>query len=113
MAKYLLLMYGKEMKMPRNPTKAMMEAGVKPWMDYLGPLSKKKVLESSAPVGWNGKMLTAKGGAKSYRAEKVDLVGYMLIKAKSPAEAMKIAKRSPHAVAGMGHTVIRECMDVM
>src|SRR5271155_4817524 len=101
MGKYLLLMYNKEMRMPKNPTKKQMEAGMKPWRDYLGPLAKKGKLDSSAPVQRRGKMVTS-AGTKDYKAEKVDLGGYMIIKAKDMAEAVKIAKSSPHAKTGMG-----------
>lgn len=111
MGKYLLLMYNKEMRMPKNPTKKQMEDGIKPWRDYLGPLMKKGVLEASAPVFWNGKTVT-KTGAKDYKAEKIDLGGYMIIKAKNMAEAVKIAKNSPHAKSGMGTTTIRECVEM-
>ena len=112
MGKYLLLMYGKEMRMPKNVTKAQMEAGVRPWREYLGPLTKRKKLISSAPVSWRGKMLTARG-TKNYSPRSIDLGGYMLIEAKSMAEAIKIAKRSPHHKMRAGVTTIRECMQVM
>jgi hypothetical protein len=111
MKTYLLLMYNKEMRMPRNPTKAQMEEGIRPWRNYLGPLAKRRTLESSAPVERNGKMITPKG-IKSYRAQKVDLGGYMVIKAPSMAAAVKIARKSPHAKMNMGTTTIRECVDM-
>lgn len=82
MGKYLLLMYNKEMRMPTRPTKKQMEEGMRPWNEYLAPLMKKGVVESVAPVQWNGKMITAKG-TKEYKAEKIDLGGYMIIKAKA------------------------------
>lgn len=111
MKTYLLLMYNKEMRMPKNPTKAQMEAGIRPWRNYLDPLSKKRVLQASGPVQRDGKIITS-SGTKSYRAEKVDLGGYMLIKAKNMEEAVKIAKRSPHAITKMGPTTIRECVEM-
>jgi hypothetical protein len=111
MGKYLLLMYNKEMKMPKNPTKKQMEEGMAPWRDYLGPLMKKGALVAAQPVQWKGKMVT-KTGAKDYKPEKVDLGGYMIVKAKNMAEAMKIAKSSPHAKMGVGATTIRECVEM-
>lgn len=111
MGKYLLLMYNKEMRMPKNPTKKQMEEGIRPWREYLGPLAKRKVLESSSPVFWNGKSIT-KTATKDYKAAKVDLGGYMIINAKNMAEAVKIAKASPHARTGMGTTTIREIVEM-
>jgi len=111
MGKYLLLMYNKEMRMPKNPTKKQMEEGMRPWREYLGPLAKKGVLETALPVQWKGKTVTATG-TKSYKPQKVDLGGYMIIKAKSMSEAVKIAKRSPHAKLKMGPTTIRECVEM-
>ncbi len=111
MEKYLLLMYNKEMGMPKNPTKKQMEDGIKPWRDYLGPLAKRGRLESSAPVEWNGKVITS-SGIKDYKAQKIDLGGYMIIKAKNMAEAVKIAKNSPHARTQMGATTIREIVEI-
>ncbi|HVC58163.1 MAG TPA: hypothetical protein VND15_01655 [Candidatus Acidoferrales bacterium] len=111
MATYLLLMYNKEMKMPKNPTKAQMEAGIKPWRDYLGPLAKRGVLASSAPTHREGKAIMSTG-VKAYKPDKIDIAGYMLIKAKSMADALKIAKASPHAKSKMGSTVIRECVEM-
>lgn len=111
MGKYLLLMYNKEMRMPKNPTKKQKEDGMKPWRDYLGPLAKKGGLESSAPVHWEGKVITS-SGIKNYKAQKIDLGGYMIIKAKNMAQAVKIAKNSPHAKAHMGATTVREIVEV-
>jgi hypothetical protein len=111
MGKYLLLMYNKEMRMPKNPTKAQMEAGIKPWREYLTPLMKKGIVESTAPVQWNGKSVTAKS-SKDYKAQKIDLGGYMIIKAKNMAEALKIAKSSPHAKTNMGTTTVREIIEM-
>ncbi len=111
MGKYLLLMYNKEMRMPKNPTKKQMEEGMRPWNEYLGPLMKRGVVETAQPVQWKGKMVT-KTGAKDYKPQKVDLGGYMIIKAKNMAEAVKIARNSPHAKAGMGATTIRECVEM-
>lgn len=111
MGKYLLLMYNKEMRMPKRPTKAQMEAGMRPWREYLGPLAKKGVLETALPVAWRGKTVTATG-TKNYRPQKVDLGGYMIINAKSMAEAVKIAKNSPHAKTRMGPTTVRECVEM-
>jgi hypothetical protein len=113
MAKYLVLMYGKEMKMPEVVTAEMMEAGTKPWREYLGPLTKKNVLESSAPVVWEGKVVDANGATKEYTPNDTDLLGYMLIKASSMEEAVEIAKKSPHAISKAGYTVIRQAMEVM
>lgn len=111
MGKYLLLMYNKELRMPKNPTKKQMEDGIKPWRDYLTPLMKKGIVESVNPVQWNGKAVT-KAATKDYKAGKVDLGGYMIIKAKSMAEALKIAKSSPHAKTGMGTTTVREIVEM-
>jgi YCII-related domain len=99
MGKYLLLMYNKEMPMPKNPTKAQMEAGMKPWRDYLTPLQ------------FHGKSLSSKG-AKDYKGAKIDISGYMIIKAKNMAEALKIAQQSPHAKTNMGSTIVREIVEV-
>ena len=108
MPKYLLLMYGKEIRMPKNVTPEQMEAGVKPWRDYISPLVKKGVVIHSGPVQWTGKIITGKV-AKGYKPREVDLLGCMLIKAKDMEEAVKIAKRSPHTET----TTIRECMEIM
>ncbi len=113
MKRYLLLMYNKEMPMPKNLTKAQMKAGMKPWMDYLAPLNKKKMVESTAPVQWNGKTVTSSTAAKDYKAGRLDVGGYMVIKAKNMAEAIAIAKKSPHAKTRMGPTIIREVVEVM
>lgn len=104
-------MYNKEMRMPKRPTKKQMEEGMRPWREYLGSLSKKGALESSAPVQWNGKSV-AKAATKDYKAARIDLGGYMIIKAKNMAEAVKIAKNSPHAKTGMGTTTIREIVEM-
>jgi hypothetical protein len=111
MPKYLLLMYNKEMRMPRNVTRAQREEGMKPWRNYLNPLMKKGKIESSGPVARNGKVLAA-NKSKDYKARSVDLGGYMVIKAKNMAEAIEIAKRSPHAKTRMGPTTIRELMEM-
>ncbi len=111
MGKYLLLMYGKEMKMPKHVTKEMMEKGMKPWRDYLKPLMKKGAVVSASPVGWKGKMLTPKG-VKNYNPRSTDLQGYMIISAKSMPEALKIARKSPHAEMKSGLTTVREIIGV-
>jgi hypothetical protein len=111
MKRYLLLMYNKEMRMPAKVTKEMAEAGIKPWRDYLTPLMKKGLVESVAPVQWKGKMLTSRG-TKSYNPRAIDLGGYMVIKAKNMADAIKIAKKSPHAKTRMGPTTVREIVEI-
>ncbi len=110
MAKYLLLMYGKEMKMPKKVTKEMAEAGMKPWRDYLKPLMKKGSVDA-APVAWKGKMITG-GRTQDYKPRNIDLVGYMVISAGNMSEALKIAKKSPHAKMAGTTTTVREIMDV-
>lgn len=111
MKRYLLLMYNEEMPMPSNPTKEQMEAGIKPWRDYLTPLMNESRVESVSPVQRDGKMVTPTG-LQDYKAEKVDLGGYMVVKANSMEEAIEIAKKSPHAMSKSGPTTIREVVDV-
>ncbi len=104
-------MYNKEMRMPKKPTKQQMEAGMMPWKKYLGPLMKKGKVESVAPVQWKGKMVTG-ADTKDFKPQKVDLGGYMILNAKNMAEALKIAKDSPHAKARMGTTTVREIVEM-
>ena len=111
MAKYLLLMYGKEMKMPKKVTKEMAEAGMKPWRDYLKPLIKKGSFGAAAPVAWKGKMMTS-GRTQDYKPRNIDLVGYMVISAGNMPEALRIAKKSPHAKMAGTTTTVREIMEV-
>ncbi len=111
MGKYLLLMYGKEMKMPKKITKEMAEAGMKPWRNYLNPLMKKGIVEASSPVSWKGKMITS-GKTQDYKPRNIDLVGHMVIRAKSMSEAIKIAKKSPHAKMAGTTTTVREIIEV-
>ncbi|HUB92696.1 MAG TPA: hypothetical protein VL945_01935 [Candidatus Saccharimonadales bacterium] len=111
MARYLLLMYGKEMRMPKKVTREMAEAGMKPWRDYLGPLMKKGAVEAAAPVAWKGKMITG-GKTQDYKPRQIDLVGHMVISAKNMSEALKIAKKSPHAKMAGTTTTVRELMEV-
>jgi hypothetical protein len=56
--------------------------------------------------------MVTKTSTKDYKPQKVDLGGYMIIKAKNMAEAVKIAKSSPHAKTGMGPTTVRECVEM-
>ena len=97
--------------MPRKPTKQQMEEGMRPWREYLNPLMKKGALETALPVQWKGKTVTSTD-TKDYKPQKVDLGGYMIVKAKNMAEAVKIAKKSPHAMTRMGPTTIRECVEM-
>ena len=113
MGRYLVLMYNEEMRMPKKVTKEMMEAGVKPWRDYLTPLMKKGIVHSTAPVQWKGKMITT-SGTKDYKPKRIDLGGYMIIKAKDMGEALKLAKRSPAAkmMKAGGAITVREIVEV-
>ena len=111
MARYLLLMYGREMKMPKKVTKEMAEAGMKPWRDYLKPLMKKGSVDAAAPVAWKGKM-TTDGRTQNYKPRNIDLVGYMVISAGNMSEALKISKRSPFAKMAGTTTTVREIMEV-
>jgi hypothetical protein len=106
-------MYNKEMPMPKNPTKEQMEAGLKPWKEYLAPLNKKRRVESVAPVQWNGKTVTSSTSVENYKAGRLDVGGYMVVKAKNMAEAIAIAKKSPQAKTKIGPTIIREVVEVM
>jgi hypothetical protein len=104
-------MYNKEMRAPRNMTKRQMEEGMKPWDDYFSSLSKRGALESRAQVRRDGRAVRGPA-ARGYKAKTVDIEGYMVVKARNMAEAVKIAKGSPHARMRMGPTTIRECIEM-
>lgn len=98
-----------QMQMPKDPKES--EAMVKPWMDWLGGLAKKGNLVDALPTQMSGKEVT-KAGVKDYKAQKIDLGGYAIIKANSLDEAVKIAQSSPQAKMGLGTTIVRECMEM-
>ncbi len=111
MPRYLLLMYNEDMEMPEKPTEEQMGKGTAPWREYLAPLTRDGAVESVAPVLWEGKSVTSTG-AEDYKPQKLDLGGYMIIRADSMEGAVEMAKRSPHAQSNMGPTAIKGIRDM-
>jgi hypothetical protein len=107
--RYLLLTLNKDMPMPADPQQR--EAGVKVWRDWLAEMSSQGKLESALPVQRPGK-IARKRSVKDYKPKTNDVAGYIIIKADSMEEAVKIAQSSPHARANMGPTIVRECIDM-
>ncbi|MDE1865041.1 MAG: hypothetical protein KGH94_00160 [Candidatus Micrarchaeota archaeon] len=107
--RYLLLMLNKEMPMPTDPQQA--EAGIKPWREFLGELHRQGKMEGGLPVQRSGK-IARKRSVKDYKAKTNDVGGYLIIKADSMEEAVKIAQATPHAKQNMGPTIVRECIDM-
>ena len=91
-----------------------MQAYFQKWMDWIGVMRKKGQYLSGEPLeDQPGRVLRGPRGAKTSDgpfAEAKEVVGgFMLIKAKTLAEAAKIAKDCPGLAAG-GSVEVREVM---
>jgi hypothetical protein len=105
--RYLLLMLNKEMPMPSNP--AEREAGHNVWKEWMGEHSSQ--IEGGAPVMRTGKAVRRRS-AKDYKPRTNDVTGYLVLKADSLEDAIKIAQSSPHAKVQKGTTVVREIVEM-
>jgi hypothetical protein len=84
------------------------EAHGRLWQEYMEELKNRKMFESGAAFGLNGRKVT-QNIISEWSPKKDDLTGYLVINASSFEQAVEIAKGAPHTRLG-GSTVIRECV---
>lgn len=89
----------------------MTESYSKKWTDYIGKLAQGGHLESGSPLESGGKVVVGKESVSDFKGEKVDIYGYMLIKASSLDEAVELSKQAPHMALG-GTTIVRPCREI-
>ena len=103
MPKYLVLFMTKEAPVDQSQREAMAQ----PWRDWMGGLQQQGKLEGGMPVGREGKVVK-KRSFKDYKAKTKDVSGFLLLKAESMDEAIKITQTSPFAKANMGTIIVKE-----
>lgn len=86
------------------------ESYSKKWTDYIGKLAKGGHLEAGSPLETGGKVVVGQDSVSDFIGEKVDIYGYMLIKASSLDEAVELSKQAPHMALG-GTTIVRPCRE--
>lgn len=106
MQKFLFLFKGLD-----GSDQPMTESYSKKWADYIGKLVQEGHLEAGSPLESGGKVVVGKDNVSDFKGEKVDIYGYMLIKAASLEEAVVLSKQAPHMALG-GTTIIRPCREV-
>jgi hypothetical protein len=107
MKEYLLLLRG---GIPMaNKTEAENKAETKAWGEYMGVLGKKGQLSGGLPLVGGGKTVSAKKTTnEAVTSAKEGIVGgYLIVKAGSLDEAVKIAKDCPH-ISNEGNIEVRE-----
>ena len=82
---------------PEDMTPEQKKTTMNNWMAWMGDLKKRKQLTLGHPLEDGGKVLSgAKGtNVKVFNGDKDAIGGFLLIKAKSLADATKIAKGCP------------------
>jgi hypothetical protein len=82
---------------PEDMTPEQMKTTMNNWMAWMDELKKRNQLTLAHPLEDGGKILSgAKGkNAKAFKDDKDAVGGFFLIKAKSLADATKIAKGCP------------------
>jgi hypothetical protein len=82
---------------PADMTPEQMQTTMNNWMTWMNGLKKRKQLTQGHPLQDGGKILSgAKGkNVKAFKDDKDAVGGFMLIKAKSLADATAIAKGCP------------------
>lgn len=105
MKKFLFLFKG----LDSDPAQITESYGKK-WIDYMGKLTQGGHLESGSPLESGGKVAVGLDQVSDFKGEKVDIYGYMLIKASSLEEAVKLSQQAPHMALG-GTTIVRPCRE--
>ena len=82
---------------PEDMTPEQMKTTMNNWMAWMSNLKKRKQLTLGHPLGESGKVLSGAKGkdVKVFRDDKDAVGGFLLISAKSLADATAIAKGCP------------------
>jgi hypothetical protein len=80
------------------------------WMQWIGGLAQRGVLESGAPFEPTGRRVEADSSA-DLELDTVDIGGYLLVEAGDLDEAVAVAQEAPHMALG-GSTIVRPCVDL-
>ena len=91
-------------KMP----KAEQSRLIKLYFAWVGGLHQQKAFVSGDPIGGGGRVLRREGGkvvVKPFTAKKDVLTGYFIVKAKTLAAAVKLARGCPALIHGEAVTV--------
>ena len=108
MKKFMLLFVGFELQ--PDDGSARTQDYMRGWGEWLAGLARRGVIESASRFDWSGKVVK-KESAIDLHLQREDIGGYMLIKAESLEEAIKIAQQAPHMALG-GTVIVRPCMEV-
>jgi hypothetical protein len=80
------------------------------WTDYMRELATSGALESGAPLQPSGKTVS-RDATEDFEPERMDIGGYVIVKAESLEAATEIARRAPHIALG-GRTIVRPILSV-
>lgn len=105
MKKFLFLFKGLD-----GSAQPITESYGKKWVDYMAQLTQGGHLEAGSPLESAGKVVVGKDQVSDFQGDKVDIYGYMLIKASSLEEAVKLSQQAPHMALG-GTTIVRTCKE--
>lgn len=94
---------GKYLVTPEDMQKAMPK-----WQAWIGAIARKGKLVATNPIGYNGKIITAKEVKdQPYLVKKELVVGYLILKAATLEEAIEICKTSPIITEYNGSVEVR------
>lgn len=107
MKEYLLLLRGG--KPMASKTEAENKVEMAAWGKYMGDLGQKGQLSGGLPLQSGGSVVSAKGATdEPVKSSKEGIVGgYLIVKAESLKQAVKIAKDCPH-ITNEGNVEVRE-----
>jgi hypothetical protein len=90
-----------------------MQASIKQWQDWIGGIAAQGKFVSTNQLGFEGKTLKPNNIISDgpYAEVKEIVGGYVIVKANSIAEAMKLAEGCPILFMG-GHVEVRDIMQI-
>jgi hypothetical protein len=94
-----------------QPTPAEIQANIQLWQDWIGGIAAQSKFVSTNQLGRSGKTLRPNNIISDgpYAEVKEILGGYLIVKAGSLDEAMKLAEGCPILLVG-GHVEVRDIM---
>lgn len=85
------------------------QAYAKSWVEWMGELAAKGQLVSGSPLEARGKVVQ-KDSAVDLQLQRMDIGGFMLVRAESLDEAIVLSQQAPHMALG-GTTIVRPCLE--
>jgi hypothetical protein len=94
---YMLIFRGPTSMKDYQPSQEEMQASIQQWGQWIGGIASQGKLVSTHEIGFEGSIIKSDGSVEDsfYSSEDLMVGGYMILKASSKEEALKLAKGCP------------------